>query len=149
MSALYIGNSKLDDFLLHQLEKKIETSPNLHVHLLIDHTRGTRVDKDGQSSFSVLRNLKQKVGKHYNSSIALRIMCKSVYSSTQMLATRRNRSCGEASGRYSAFITSKLLSLITLSYSLALTLTTHTTRIELTAAGSFATASRSQTTWTI
>jgi hypothetical protein len=69
LSTLYIGNSKLDQFLMRQLGKRIETSPNLHVQVLIDHTRGTRVESDGHSSFSMLQNLKSKVCVWFNEGV--------------------------------------------------------------------------------
>ncbi len=57
LSALYIGGSRLDHFMLHQLANKIKGNHAVTIQLLIDHMRGTRTEKDGQSSFTVLKGL--------------------------------------------------------------------------------------------
>ena len=43
--------------MLHQLGKKMVANRNVAVQVLIDKMRGTRVEKDGESSLSVLRNI--------------------------------------------------------------------------------------------
>lgn len=68
LSALYIGTSKLDEFMVRQLDKKLERNHDLHVRIVIDNMRGTRVEKDGKSSFGLLSGLRMKVGESVRSS---------------------------------------------------------------------------------
>eukprot|EP00347_Sterkiella_histriomuscorum_P003103 403365574 len=61
MSALYMGTGNLEKYLVERLDKKLETSPNLKMNILMDYMRGTRiVSKDNSSSFELMRGLKEK-----------------------------------------------------------------------------------------
>lgn len=59
MSALYLGTGKLEKYLLEKLSNKLDTSPNLKLNIILDYMRGTRVNKDGVSSLSLLRSVKE------------------------------------------------------------------------------------------
>ena len=59
MSALYIGTGKLEKYLVNKLDKKMMSDPKLKLTVLLDYMRGTRVNRSGESSQSILKPLKQ------------------------------------------------------------------------------------------
>jgi len=59
MSALYLGTGKLEQFLVEKLSNKVESYPELRMNVLLDYMRGTRLNKDGQSSLLLLKNIKE------------------------------------------------------------------------------------------
>jgi len=58
MSALYLGTGKLEQFLVEKLSNKIKSSDDLRVNLLFDYMRGTRFNREGQSSLNMLKQIK-------------------------------------------------------------------------------------------
>ena len=54
MSALYLGTGKLEKFLLEKLDNQIELNQDLKFNMLLDYMRGTRINKDGESSKTML-----------------------------------------------------------------------------------------------
>ena len=60
MSALYLGTGKLEQYLVDRLENKLQTTPMLKMNILLDYMRGTRTDREGRSSLSLLKPLKEK-----------------------------------------------------------------------------------------
>ena len=62
MSALYLGTGKLEQFLLEQLDRKMQASEHIRINMLFDFMRGTRTNRNGDSTQTLLRPLKQK---HY------------------------------------------------------------------------------------
>jgi hypothetical protein len=62
MSALYLGTGKLEQYLLEKVNTQIENNPDLKVNLLMDYMRGTRINRDGESTYNMLKGLKMK---HY------------------------------------------------------------------------------------
>ena len=58
MSALYLGTGKLEKYLVNKLDKKMKSDPELKMTVLLDFMRGTRVNKAGESSHSLLKPLK-------------------------------------------------------------------------------------------
>jgi CDP-diacylglycerol--glycerol-3-phosphate 3-phosphatidyltransferase len=50
MSALYLGTGKLEKFLMEKVDSQLEHNPKLKVNMLMDYMRGTRVNKEGESS---------------------------------------------------------------------------------------------------
>jgi CDP-diacylglycerol---glycerol-3-phosphate 3-phosphatidyltransferase len=60
MSALYMGTGKLERYLVERLDNKLQTNKTLKMNILMDYMRGTRVSRDGHSSLSMLKGLKQK-----------------------------------------------------------------------------------------
>jgi hypothetical protein len=63
MSALYLGTGKLEQFLLDKVDNQLQTHQDLKVNLLMDYMRGTRFNREGQSTYMMLKNLKMK---HFN-----------------------------------------------------------------------------------
>ena len=59
MSALYLGTGKLEKYLLERLSSKVETTPNLKFNMVLDYMRGTRVNRDGVSSYSMMKGFKE------------------------------------------------------------------------------------------
>jgi CDP-diacylglycerol---glycerol-3-phosphate 3-phosphatidyltransferase len=62
MSALYFGTGKLEQYLLDKINTQIESNPSLKVNFLMDYMRGTRIGRDGDSTYNMLKGLKVK---HY------------------------------------------------------------------------------------
>ena len=60
MSGLYLGTGKLERYLVEKLDNKLERERTLRMSILLDYMRGTRVNKDGNSSLSLLKPLKEK-----------------------------------------------------------------------------------------
>jgi len=58
MSALYLGTGKLERYLVDKLNKKMQVTPDLKMTLLFDYMRGTRIEKTGESSHSILKPIK-------------------------------------------------------------------------------------------
>ena len=58
MTALYIGTGKLEKYLVEKLGNKIQTHPEIKMTLLMDYMRGTRANKKGESSQTLLSPLK-------------------------------------------------------------------------------------------
>ena len=54
MSALYLGTGKLEQYLLEKIDSQIEMNSEIKVNILLDYMRGTRINKDGQSSKTML-----------------------------------------------------------------------------------------------
>ena len=66
MSALYLGTGKLEQFLLEKIDRQVESQNSLKCNMLMDYMRGTRINRDGQSSYLMLRGLKEK---HYQKNV--------------------------------------------------------------------------------
>jgi len=66
MSALYLGTGKLEKYLLSKLDNQLQANPNLKMNILFDYMRGTRMNKDGNSSFNLMKSLKEK---HYQANL--------------------------------------------------------------------------------
>ena len=61
MSALYLGTGKLEKFLLSKIEHQLDSyGDQLRVNLLFDYMRGTRIDRDGESTHMMLKHLKDR-----------------------------------------------------------------------------------------
>lgn len=60
MSALYIGTGKLEQFLLDKVDMQLDKNPKLKVNILMDYMRGSRVNRDGNSTLEMMRALKMK-----------------------------------------------------------------------------------------
>ena len=58
MSALYIGTGKMEQYLVESINKKIEFEDEIKVQILLDYMRGTRINKVGESSKTLLTPLK-------------------------------------------------------------------------------------------
>ena len=58
MSALYLGTGKLEKYLVKKLDSKLEQNDELHMTILMDYMRGTRINKQSESSLSLLQPLK-------------------------------------------------------------------------------------------
>lgn len=58
MTALYLGTGKLEQYLVEKLQKKMLQEDQLKLTLLFDYMRGTRIGRDGNSSYQLVRNLK-------------------------------------------------------------------------------------------
>ena len=51
MSALYLGTGKLENFLLSKIENQLDSyGDQLRVNLIFDYMRGTRLNRDGEST---------------------------------------------------------------------------------------------------
>lgn len=73
MSALYLGTGKLEKFLLEKLNRQIQNGDDLRVNLIFDYMRGTRFNKDGESTYTMTKDLKvgvypkpMRVGFYHN-----------------------------------------------------------------------------------
>ena len=58
MSALYIGTGKMEQYLVESINKKIEFEDEIKVQILLDYMRGTRINRLGESSKTLLTPLK-------------------------------------------------------------------------------------------
>ena len=58
MSALYLGTGKLEKYLIEKLSKRTQENPDLRVTVLMDYMRGTRLNRSGESSLTMLRGLR-------------------------------------------------------------------------------------------
>ena len=60
MSALYLGTGKLEQYLLAKVDRQIEAKQRMKVNMLFDYMRGMRINKDGASTYGMLKDLKVK-----------------------------------------------------------------------------------------
>jgi len=58
MSALYLGTGKLEEFLVEKLMRQTNIHEELRMNILLDYFRGTRINRDGKSSVTLLSNLR-------------------------------------------------------------------------------------------
>ena len=58
MTALYLGTGKLEQYLVEKLQNKIQASDQLNFTLLLDYMRGTRINRDGNSSLRLIKPIK-------------------------------------------------------------------------------------------
>ena len=58
MSALYLGTGKLETFLLKKIKQKIEKQENMRTSIIFDYMGGLRFNRDGESTFTMIRNIK-------------------------------------------------------------------------------------------
>ena len=63
LASLYIGSSEIE--LLELIDRQLSQNSNLKVEILIDYFRGTRFDKNGESTFSLLIPLHQKYPERF------------------------------------------------------------------------------------
>ncbi|KAI8324227.1 hypothetical protein GQ54DRAFT_237369, partial [Martensiomyces pterosporus] len=61
LSSLYIGSEEIE--LVGKLDEALSRNPSLQVHILLDCLRGTRTDKSGASSASLLAPLVARHGR--------------------------------------------------------------------------------------
>jgi len=58
MSALYLGTGKLEQYLLEKVDRQLQANEHLRVNMLFDYMRGTRTNSQGQSTYTMLKDLK-------------------------------------------------------------------------------------------
>jgi len=59
MSALYLGTGKLERYLVEKLSRRTQENPDLRITVLMDYMRGTRLSRGGESSHTLLKQLRQ------------------------------------------------------------------------------------------
>ena len=59
MSSLYLGTGNLEKYLVEKLSKCTQQNPDIRLTMLLDFMRGTRLSKNGESSLTMLKPLRQ------------------------------------------------------------------------------------------
>ncbi|CAI2359828.1 unnamed protein product [Moneuplotes crassus] len=57
MSALYLGTGTKELFFLERISRRLEENPEIKFNMILDYSRGRRIDKEGKSSENMLLSL--------------------------------------------------------------------------------------------
>jgi len=57
MSSLYLGIGKMEEYIVEELLQALKRNPDLKVTILLDYSRGTRLEKGKDSLMMVERLL--------------------------------------------------------------------------------------------
>jgi CDP-diacylglycerol--glycerol-3-phosphate 3-phosphatidyltransferase len=66
ISSLYLGTGKMEEFLVDQLYKALNSNPNLKLTILLDKSRSSREENSMKTSITMLNRLVSEVTYIFN-----------------------------------------------------------------------------------